>query len=170
MTICVAAGNDNSSSQASNYLSTRGDCVDVAATDNTDQRAGFSNFGSWIDVAAAGQSVTSTYSNHYTPVYATGSGTSFASPFTAGAVALFQGYRKSQGKPLYNANRMLLRLRDTGDDIDGLNPAFQGALGSRLSVNRLLNDPPPRGSTCSVGSARPRPRWSTWTATATTRS
>jgi hypothetical protein len=64
VTVCVAAGNDNTQSQAQNYLTTRGDCVDVAATDINDQRASFSNFGSWIDVSAAGQSVTSTYSNH----------------------------------------------------------------------------------------------------------
>ena len=142
VTVCVAAGNDNTQSQANNFLSTRGDCVDVAAIDANDERATFSNFGQWIDVSAAGDQVTSTYSNHYSPTYATGSGTSYASPFTAGAVALFQGYRRSQGRPLYNAARMLLRLRDTGDDIDALNPAFQGALGARLNVNRLLNDPP----------------------------
>jgi len=113
VTVCVAAGNDNTQSQANNALSTRGDCVDVAAVDASDLRASFSNFGSWIDVAAAGDGVTSTYSNHYAPAYATGGGTSFSAPLTAGSVALFQGYRRSQGKPLYNAARMLLRLRDS---------------------------------------------------------
>jgi hypothetical protein len=156
--ICDAAGNDNSSSQATNYLSTRGDCVDVAATDDQDQRAGFSNFGPWIDVSAAGSNVFSTYSNHYTPTYATGSGTSFSSPFTAGAIALFQGYRRSLGQLPYSPTRMLLRLRDTGDNIDALNPAFMGALGSRLNVNRLLTDPPTSwvdvlGGQCSTSPA-----------------
>ncbi len=141
-TVCDAAGNDNTSSQATNYLSMRGDCVDVAATDIMDQRASFSNFGSWIDVSAAGEAVYSTWSNHYAPGYATGSGTSFSAPFVAGAVALFQGYRRSLGLLPYSPGRMLLRLRDTGDNIDALNPAFMGAMGSRLNVNRLLTDPP----------------------------
>ncbi|MEP7029121.1 MAG: S8 family serine peptidase, partial [Candidatus Eisenbacteria bacterium] len=142
VTVCVAAGNDNSQSQASNYLSTRGDCVDVAATDNFDVKATFSNYGSWVDVAAAGVNVYSTYSSHYTPTYATGSGTSFSSPFVAGAVALFQGYRRSLALPLYSSTRMRLRLRDTGDNIDAINPGYAGALGSRLNVYRLLTDPP----------------------------
>jgi hypothetical protein len=141
-TVCVAAGNSNTSSQASNALSQRGDCVDVAASDFLDQKASFSNFGAWIDVAAAGDNVTSTWSNHYTPSYASGGGTSFSAPFVAGAVGLFQGFRRSLGKAPYSPGRMLLRLRDTGDNIDALNPAFMGVLGSRLNVDRLLNDPP----------------------------
>ena len=54
MTIVVAAGNDGVQVPPQNYLATRGDCVDVAATDVNDQRAGFSNYGPWIDVSAAG--------------------------------------------------------------------------------------------------------------------
>ncbi len=158
VTVCVAAGNDNSESQAANYLSTRGDCVDVAATDNFDVKATFSSFGSWIDVAAAGVNMYSTYSNHYAPTYATGGGTSFSSPFAAGAVALFQGYRRSLGLPLYSSTRMLLRLRDTGDNIDAYNAGYAGALGSRLNVNRLLTDPPTSwvdglGGACSTSPA-----------------
>ena len=142
VTVCVAAGNSNTQSQASNYLSTRGDCVDVASSDAFDLKSSFSNYGAWVDVSAAGENVLSTYSSHYTPTYGTGSGTSFSAPFTAGAVALFQGYRKSLGLPFYNATRMLLRLRDTGDNIDAYNAGYVGALGSRLNVNRLLTDPP----------------------------
>src|SRR5262249_3276790 len=52
MVICVAAGND--ASQAQSYLSSRGDCFDVAATDQGDLIASFSNYGSWIDVCAPG--------------------------------------------------------------------------------------------------------------------
>ncbi len=142
VSVVVAAGNGGTNSTAQNYLASRGDCVDVAATDANDLRASFSNFGAWIDVSAAGSDVYSTYSNHYTPTYASGGGTSFSAPMTAGALALLQGYRRSLGLPLLSSVQALLRLRDTGDNIDALNPGFGGFLSTRLNAHRLLTDPP----------------------------
>jgi subtilisin family serine protease len=58
----------------------------VAATDSSDARASFSNFGgAAVDLAAPGQSILST-----TPgaMYSYADGTSFAAPFAAGAAAL----------------------------------------------------------------------------------
>jgi hypothetical protein len=120
----------------------RGDCIDVAATDFNDVRAGVSNFGPWVDVAAAGDFVYSTYSNQYAPGYQTGSGTSYSSPFVAGAVGLYQGYRKGLGLPLATPAQNLLRVHDTGDDIDALNGGHAGMRGTLLNVHRLLSDPP----------------------------
>ncbi len=157
VTVCVAAGNDGVQVPPQNYLATRGDCVDVAATDINDMRAGFSNYGAWVDVAAAGSSVYSTYSSAYTPTYATGSGTSFSSPFTAGVVALYQGYRKSLGEPLATPAQVLLRLRDTGDDIDAINGGFAGLVGTRLNAYRMLTDPPTSWANLGVGAFNSSP-------------
>src|SRR6185295_16755405 len=52
VTVVVAAGNQNTASPPANYLGTRGDCIDVAATDASDLRAAFSNYGVWVDVSA----------------------------------------------------------------------------------------------------------------------
>lgn len=142
VTVCVAAGNSNSGFPNQNYLGTRGDCVDVAAIDSGDHKAGFSNYGEFVDVAAAGVSVTSTWSTQYTPGYLTSGGTSVASPMVAGAVALYQSHRRSQGLPFAKPGRIVLRVRDTGDNIDALNPTYSGKLGGRLNVLRLLTDPP----------------------------
>ncbi len=156
-TVCVAAGNEGVQNPPQNYLSTRGDCVDVGATDINDQRAGFSNYGSWVDLSAAGSSVYSTSSSAYTPTYSTGSGTSFSSPFVAGAVALYQGWRRSEGKPFATPAEVLLRLRDTGDDIDAINGGYAGLIGSRLNVARLITDPPTSWARTGVGAFNSSP-------------
>ncbi len=142
VTLVVAAGNQGTNSPPNNYLASRGDCVDVAATDASDQRAGFSNYGVWVDVSAAGVDVTSTTGALHVAGYGASNGTSFAAPRVAGAIALYQGYRKSLGLPTLAPSEMLLRLRDTGDNIDALNGVYAGNLGRRLNLHRLLADPP----------------------------
>ncbi len=141
VTIVVAAGNANTETPSQNYLASRGDCIDVGAIDRNDVRASFSNFGTWVDVSAAGLSVTSTWGSMSVPSYLTSSGTSVAAPFVAGAVGLYQAYRRSLGLPLATPAEIRLRVRDTGDNIDALNPSFAGRIGTRLNVHRMLTDP-----------------------------
>jgi subtilisin family serine protease len=59
----------------------------VAATDINDQEASFSNYGPCVDIWAPGVDITSTWLMSEGGTI-TGSGTSFASPYTAGAAAL----------------------------------------------------------------------------------
>ncbi|HYF15572.1 MAG TPA: S8 family serine peptidase [Phycisphaerales bacterium] len=58
VTIVAAAGNDNSGNP--HYPSSYPGVISVAAVDSNMERAGFSNYGSWISVAAPGVSVQST--------------------------------------------------------------------------------------------------------------
>ncbi len=59
--------------------------ISVSATDGSDLRASWSSFGDYVDIAAPGAGIwTTTRGGGYAAV----SGTSFASPVTAGAVAL----------------------------------------------------------------------------------
>lgn len=60
----------------------------VAATDENDLRATFSTYGAWIDLAAPGVNINSTYLRSKGALYIIMSGTSMASPHVAGGAAL----------------------------------------------------------------------------------
>lgn len=86
VTVVVAAGNSNTN--ACNQSPARAPAaITVAASDSSDTRASFSNFGSCVDLFAPGVGTTSAW---YTSDTATNtiSGTSMASPHVAGAAAL----------------------------------------------------------------------------------
>lgn len=83
--------------------------VAVAATDATGHLASFSNFGSWITVAAPGVDILTTSMGGG---YGYWSGTSFASPIAAGVAALMLAVQPS----LTNADliRLLVQTADGG--------------------------------------------------------
>jgi len=93
--IVAAAGNDGSSTPF--YPANCQNAIAVAATDANDQKASFSNYGSWVEVAAPGVDIFSTFPNHPFALqdshgkvnnYDFASGTSMATPHVAGLAAL----------------------------------------------------------------------------------
>lgn len=83
--VIAAAGNNGIDSPF--YPAYYTNVIAAAATDQNDALASFSQYGSWVDVAAPGVNIATTMpsSNGF---YGYGSGTSFSAPFVSGEAAL----------------------------------------------------------------------------------
>ena len=83
--VIAAAGNDN---QDGNFYPARYEnVIAVAATNSRDEKAGFSNYGDWVDISAPGVAIHSTTRGGG---YGDSQGTSMACPIVAGAAVLIR--------------------------------------------------------------------------------
>jgi subtilisin family serine protease len=151
VTYAVAAGNGNALGQAINACNTsparEPTAITVSATNSSDTKAGFANFGSCVDIFAPGVSITSAWHTSNTATN-TISGTSMAAPHVAGAAALVLA-----ANPSFTAAQVTSALTSA---------ATTGVVGSpgSGSPNRLLftgtgttppPPPPPPGCTGTNG-------------------
>ncbi|MDR7073422.1 S8 family peptidase [Fictibacillus barbaricus] len=111
----VVAAAGNSGVNLPSYPAYYSNAIAVAATDQNDQKASFSNFGTWVDIAAPGVDIYSTIPLNR---YASFSGTSMASPVVAGVAGLLA----AQGK---SASQIRAALENTADPVTGTGALFQ---------------------------------------------
>lgn len=110
MTVVVAAGNETSDACAQSPAGALS-AITVAATDQYDQMASFSNFGSCVDLLAPGESILSTdFQSEDGGLLQ--SGTSMASPHVAGAAALYLGWRPGSSPAAVTAQLVERATRD----------------------------------------------------------
>jgi type VII secretion-associated serine protease mycosin len=91
--VLAAAGNDGAGANQPLYPAAFSEAVAVAAVDGNRNRASFSNYGGYVDIAAPGADIISTYSSSRT-AYAAMSGTSMATPYASAAAALVASINK----------------------------------------------------------------------------
>lgn len=111
--------------------------VKVAAVDRNDNKAWYSTYGDWITVSApGGNHRPGLYSTYFNDRYFYASGTSMASPLTAGLVGLVKSFH-----PDWTPSRLIFQVVDTADDIDNKNPAYPGKMGTgRINALRALTE------------------------------
>jgi thermitase len=95
VTVVAASGNDGTSDKY--YPGALNNVIAVGAVDYSNTITGFSTYGSHISLVAPGYQVYSAGLNHG---YSFASGTSQASPFVAGSIALLKSYAYKKGRKL----------------------------------------------------------------------
>ena len=115
-TVVVAAGNDGT--DAANFnLANCANVIAVGADNSSSARPSFSNYGATVDVSAPGSSIISTINLGTTVPTTEGytyySGTSMATPHTAGTIALAQSARVAHGLAPYSPAAIKAQLKGT---------------------------------------------------------
>lgn len=132
----AAAGNDY---QAwSYYPASYEGVLSVAATTGGTTKASFSNFGTWVDVAAPGVSLsTTTAGGNYTTSFA---GTSGACPHVAGLAALLWG-----ANPAKTRDQIRAAIEDTATNVPGEYCNY-GQVNAQAAMQAVLGSPAPSRS------------------------
>lgn len=122
----VVAAAGNSGLPTPSYPAYYSDAIAVAATDSNDSKASFSNYGNWVDIAAPGVDILSTYPGGD---YQSLSGTSMATPHVAGLAGLLASQERS-------ASEVRSAIEQTADPISGTGTYWENG---RINANQAVN-------------------------------
>lgn len=142
-----SAGNDGTDER--NFPAACDSVLSVGATNSANNRASFSNWGEWVDIAAPGEQIWSSIARNYEydefsqiffevlwywdtiHPYMYGDGTSASSPLVAGAAALVRSRF-----PGLTAAQVAKQLVLAGDA-----RAYDNPIGPRMNIERALQTP-----------------------------
>lgn len=145
--VVASAGNDGVDTPT--YPAACDGVLAVGATTMSNNRADWSNWGDWVDIAAPGESVWSSIARNYgyddlswwyfetycgfdgVHAYMANDGTSFSAPIVAGAAALVRG-----AYPALAPAQVIQQLVLNGDA-----RAYDNPIGPRLNIERALLRP-----------------------------
>lgn len=128
--VVAAAGNEGTNFKEASYPAALGlpNVISVGASDASDNKATFSNYGAWVDVMAPGAAV---FGATGAASYGLLDGTSFSSPIVAGAAALL--WDKFPNLTVAEVKRRIVGGADATVALAGLS-----ASGARLNVAGAL--------------------------------
>ena len=146
--VLVVAGAGNSGSDVKSFPAACDGVLAVGATTDANTRASFSNWGTWVDIAAPGELIWTAINDNYTfdfltqlililsgwdgeTPYVYQDGTSFASPLVAGIAGLVRSKH-----PGLSAAEVADHLVQTGDVV-----AYDHPIGRRVNAFRALGEP-----------------------------
>jgi thermitase len=160
--VVASAGNSNDSSKT--YPAAYTNSIAVAATDNQDNRAYFSSYGSkWVDVVAPGVYVFSTWKDatsnanpqpecYGTVCYKYASGTSMSTPMVAGVAGLVWKSDYNQ-----SASSVRARIESTADKIPGTGTYWSAGRVNAANAVSLSASPTPTPSPSPTPTPTPNP-------------
>lgn len=117
--IVTSAGNGNTDRRQ--FPAGYSFALTVASVDGENRKAGFSNYGSDVDVVAPGVDLVSTF---WDGQYVAWSGTSFSAALVSGEAALIRSLR-----PDLRVDRVARRIEESCLNVDPWNPDYRGKLG-----------------------------------------
>ncbi len=126
--LVIAAAGNNGLDEAF-YPAAYPNVLSVAATNNADVHAGFTNYNYTVDVCAPGDGILSTFGN---TLYLSQSGTSMASPVCSGVAAIVRNHF-----PSYNAYQVAERVKWTTDDIYSISGNNSATYTDKLGTGRI---------------------------------
>ncbi len=123
--------------------------ISVAAVNQDDVKTYYSSYGEYVKVSSPGgeqfvgndtwgflSTIVHPSDFYDGQLYTKFQGTSMAAPLVASAAALVKA-----NDPSMNVVDLFSRMVETADDIDGLNPDYEGLLGSgRINLHRALTE------------------------------
>lgn len=130
--LIAAAGNSNT--DAKFYPAAYNNVIAVGSVNSLDQKSGFSNYGSYIDIMAPGEQIYNCLSGTGSE-YGYKSGTSMACPIIAGIAGLMLADNNN-----LSPSQIEQQLKNTADNIDIQNPSYIGELGAgRVNARKIFN-------------------------------
>jgi subtilisin family serine protease len=127
--VAAAAGNSNSTlphypAAGNGTVGSADGLVAVTSVDKYLKKSSYANYGAWVDIAAPGDGIRSTFP---TSVYANWSGTSMATPFVSGQAALIHAYAPYGSLDPAGVER---KIRSSAQPLTLQNPTYVGMLGA----------------------------------------
>jgi len=133
----ILGGAANSNQTRLMYPAAYPGVLGVAALNNNNEKAYYSNYGPHIAISApGGEGAYLLKTTDVNNTYSSASGTSCATPIIAGLLGLVKSYH-----PEWTSDQVITQVLSTADTIDDINPGFENLLGAGcINAFRALDE------------------------------